>query len=96
MVVRRGDIGIFGSDLVEGALPKVASKRQNIGLVHEREVLAVAAASELKGVTNATLYAMTSVDRTLRRYFEWCVLSQEATFTGIGSFGVLTDHDEIV
>ena len=42
MVVGGGDVGVLGGDLVERALPEVAGEGQHVGLVHQREVLAVA------------------------------------------------------
>ena len=55
MVVCRADLWVFGSDLVEGALPQSPSKRQHVGLVHQGEVLTFPACSQVKGVANAPL-----------------------------------------
>ena len=58
MVVAVVDVGVLGRDLVERALPQVAGEGEHVRLVHEREVLAGAAASELEGVADAPLDTM--------------------------------------
>ena len=44
VVVGGLDVGVLGGDLVEGPLPQVAGEGQHVGLVHQRQVLAGAAA----------------------------------------------------
>ena len=95
MVVGGGDVGVLGGDLVERALPQVAGEGEHVGLVHQREVLALAAAGQVEGVADAALDAHAGVDRALGGDLVRRALAQEAALAGVGALGVLADDDEV-
>ena len=90
------DLRVLGGDLVERAVPQATGERQHVGLVHQREVLALAAGGELERVADAALDAHPCVDRTLRGDLERRAGAQHATLPDVRALGVLADHDELV
>ena len=66
MVVGRLDVRVLGGDLVEGPLPQTAGELQNVGLVNEREVFALARGGEFEAVSDASFNAEAGVERALR------------------------------
>ena len=87
------DVGVLGRDLVERALPEVAGEREHVGLVHEREVLALTRPGELERVAHAALDAHAGVHRALGRDLVRRALAQEAALARVGALGVLADDD---
>ena len=89
--------GIVGSDDVERALPQVAGEREHVGLVHQGEVLAAAAArGELERVADAPLDTEPGVHRALGGHLVRRALAQHTALADVRTLGVLADHDEVV
>ena len=88
--------GILGRDVVERALPQIAGEREHVGLVDERDVLALACRRQLERVPHAAFDAHPGVDRALRRDLVRRALAQRATLTDVRALGVLADDDERV
>src|SRR5690606_18687773 len=65
VVVGGGDVGVLGGHLFEGALPEVAGEGEDVGLVDQGEVLALAPGGQREGVPDAALDAHAGVDRAL-------------------------------
>ena len=95
MVIRRLDVAILASHLVERALPKVARELQHVRLMDQCKVPARAAAGKFKRETHAALYSHACVDTALRRYFVGRPPAKESALASVGAFGVLTNHDAV-
>ena len=95
MVVVDRDVWVLPLHLVNGALPEVSSEGQHIGLVHQGEVTLRAAVGEVEGVANAAFDTESGVDAPLRGDLRRGTSAEDATFSGVGTLGVLADHHEI-
>ena len=95
VVVGGGDVGELGRDRLERALPQVAGEREHVGLVDQREVLALARLREVERVAHAPLDAHAGVHRALRRDLVRRALAQEPALAGVGTLGVLADDDHV-
>ena len=85
--------GYSSGDVVERALPEVAGEREHVGLVHEREVLALARRRELERVPHAALDAHPRVHRALGGDLVRRALAQEAALPRVHALGVLADDE---
>ncbi len=95
MVVAGRHLGVVRRDLVEGPLPEVTRERQDVGLVHEREVTAGPRLGEIERVPHTPLDAEAGVHRSLRRDLTGRVLAEEAALPRVRALGVLADHDHV-
>ena len=95
VVVRRGDVGVLRLHLVEGALPEIAGEGEDVGLVHQGEVLARAALGQVEGEAHGALHAHAGVDAALGGHLVGRALPQRAALAGVGALGVLPDHDHV-
>ena len=96
MVVGGLDTGVLGGDLVEGALPQVASEREHVRLVDQGDVAGRSGLGELEGVPDAALDTVTRVHRALGGHLLGRAPAKDTTLADIGPLGVLTDHHEVV
>ena len=96
MVVRSCNLRKVFGNLVEGALPQITGKRQHVGFVHQRQVLARACGCKFECVTHTTLYAARSVHTSLCRNFVRCPLAQHAAFARVRTFCVFANHNKLV
>ena len=96
MVVCSCNLRKIFSDLVEGALPQITGKRQHVGFVHQRQVLARARGRKFKCVTHTTLYAARSVHASLRCNFVRCPLAQHAAFARVRTFCIFAKYNKLV
>ena len=87
--------GVLARHFGHDTSPQVAGKRQDVGLVDQRDLGAGQGDGALEGIANTTLHTKASIDRTLRSDFLRCAIAQDATFTGVGAFGVFTDNREL-
>ena len=62
--------------------------------MHQGELRPGQFGGTFEGVAHAAFNTEASVHRTLRRHLVGCAVSQHATFTGVRTFGVLTDDGE--
>ena len=95
VVVGGGDVGVLGCDLVERALPEVAREGEDVGLVHQGEVLALARPGQVEGVADAPLDPHPRVDRALGRDLVGRALAEEPALARVGALGVLAHHDHV-
>ena len=95
MVVRRLDLGVLGSDFVEGAFPEIAREGEDVGLVHEGDVLA-ALYREVEGVADAAFDTHAGVDRTLGGDLVRGVGPKQAALSGVGALRIFPDDDKVV
>ena len=91
-----GDVGVLRRDGVERALPQIAGEREHVGLVDERDVLALTGRRQLERVPHAAFDAHPCVDRALRRHLVRRPPPQRAALADIRAFGVLADDHERV
>ena len=96
MVVRSCNLRKVFGNLVEGALPQIAGKREHVGFVHQCQVLARARGGKFECVTHATLYAARSVHTSLRCNFVRCPLTQHAAFACVRTFCVFANYYKLV
>ena len=83
VVVARGDVRVLGRHLVERALPEVAGEREDVRLVHQREVPARPRLREVEREADAPLDAEPGVDRALRRDLERGPVAEEPTLARV-------------
>ena len=96
VVVVTAHPGVLGGHLVDGPLPQVAGEGEDVGLVHEGEVMPGSRLrGELEGEADAALDPHAGVDRALGGHLVGRALAQEAALAGVGTFGVLPDDDEV-
>jgi hypothetical protein len=95
VVVGGGDVRVLGRDLVEGPLPQVTGEGEHVRLVHQREVLALAALGQVEGEAHRPLHAHAGVHRSLCGDLVRRAPAQGAALPGIRALGVLPDHDHV-
>ena len=95
VVVVPGDVGEFGGHLGDGAVPQIAGEGEDVGLVHQGQVVVGPAVRQLEGEPHTALDAHAGVDRPLGGHLGRRPLAQEPALAGVGPLGVLPDDDEV-
>lgn len=93
------DVGIFGADGFENALPEVAGEGHSVGFVGHAKTSAFASAtanatSVFEGVAKDAFDAFAGIDVFLGGDFVGRSLFEEATGANIDAFGVFPEDDE--
>ncbi len=88
------DVGVLGGDLVEGALPQVAGKGQDVGLVDQGE-MAAPRLGQVEGEPDTALHPEAGVHRALRGHLGGGAFAQEPTLARVGPLGVLPDDGKV-
>jgi len=88
------DVGIFGADGFEDALPEVAGVGHGVGFVGHAEAFELVGLGVLEGVADDALDTFAGVDVFLSGDFVGSVLLEEAAHADVEAFGVFAEDDE--
>jgi len=88
------DVGVFGADGFEDALPEVAGVGHGVGFVGHAEALELVGTRILEGVADDALDAFAGVDVFLRGDFVGSVFLEEAAHADVEAFSVFAKDDE--
>ncbi len=88
------DVGIFGADGFEDALPEVAGVGHGVGFVGHAEAFELVGLGVVEGVADDALNALAGVDVFLSGDFVGGVFFEEAAHADVEAFGVFAEDDE--
>ncbi len=90
-----GDVRVLGGDAVDGALPEGSGEGQHVGLVHERDALALALRGQVEREPHGALDAVRRVHGHLGRDLVLGAAAEDAAVARVRSLGALADDDEV-
>ena len=86
---------ILGSHAIHSVLPEPAGVYQNVVLVHQGQLLAIALGCNIEGIANGAFNAVGGVHRNLIGNLVLGANANGATVTHIGALGAFANHHEI-
>jgi len=88
------DVGIFGANGFEGALPEIAGEGHGVGFVGHAKTLEFVGAGIVKGEADNALDTFAGIDVLLSSDFLRSSLLEEAAGTDVDAFGIFPKDDE--